>query len=39
LEGNIAEEFFAQVLGQARRAELLSDEHFSVVLILEMTPE
>ena len=30
LQGNIAEEFFAQVLEQARRAELLSDEHFSV---------
>ena len=30
LEGNIAEEFFAQVLEQARGAELLSDEHFSV---------
>lgn len=30
LQGNIAEEFFAQVLAQARGAELLSDEHFSV---------
>jgi transposase len=30
LQGNIAEEFFAQVLEQARGAELLSDEHFSV---------
>jgi transposase len=30
LEGNIAEEFFGQVLEQARGAELLSDEHFSV---------
>jgi transposase len=30
LEGDIAEKFFAQVLGQAREANLLSDEHFSV---------
>src|SRR5271170_5766790 len=30
LEGEIAEKFFAQVLNQARTAELLSDEHFSV---------
>jgi transposase len=30
LEGDIAEKFFDQVLGQARSAELLSDEHFSV---------
>lgn len=30
LQGNIAEEFFAQVLAQARGAELLSAEHFSV---------
>ena len=30
LEGDIAEKFFAQVLDQARTAELLSDEHFSV---------
>jgi IS5 family transposase len=30
LQGNIAEEFFAQVVEQARGAELLSDEHFSV---------
>jgi transposase len=30
LEGDVAEEFFAQVLQQARAAELLSDEHFSV---------
>jgi len=30
LEGNIAEEFFQQVLAQARAADLLSDEHFSV---------
>jgi transposase len=30
LEGDIAEKFFAQVLGQARTADLLSDEHFSV---------
>src|SRR5208283_504374 len=30
LEGDIAEKFFAQVLNQARTAELLSDEHFSV---------
>jgi transposase len=30
LQGNIAEEFFVQVLEQARGAELLSDEHFSV---------
>ena len=30
LEGDIAEKFFAQVLEQARVADLLSDEHFSV---------
>src|SRR6266566_7174686 len=30
LEGDIAERFFAQVLEQAREADLLSDEHFSV---------
>lgn len=30
LEGDIAEKFFAQVLAQARNANLLSDEHFSV---------
>jgi len=30
LESDIAEKFFAQVLEQAREAELLSDEHFSV---------
>jgi transposase len=30
LEGDIAEKFFAQVLQQARDADLLSDEHFSV---------
>ena len=30
LEGDIAEKFFAQVLEQARDAQLLSDEHFSV---------
>jgi transposase len=30
LESNIAGKFFAQVLDQARAAELLSDEHFSV---------
>jgi transposase len=30
LEGDIAEKFFAQVLEQAREADLLSDEHFSV---------
>jgi transposase len=30
LEGEIAEKFFAQVLDQARAADLLSDEHFSV---------
>src|SRR5215470_10297263 len=30
LEGDIAEKFFAQVLEQARNADLLSDEHFSV---------
>jgi len=30
LEGDIAEKFFAQVLNQARHADLLSDEHFSV---------
>src|SRR4029450_12764428 len=30
LEGDIAEKFFAHVLAQAQRANLLSDEHFSV---------
>jgi len=30
LEGDIADKFFAQVLEQARAADLLSDEHFSV---------
>src|ERR1043165_3464200 len=30
LEGDIAEKFFAQVLEQARLANLLSDEHFGV---------
>jgi transposase len=30
LAGDVAEEFFARVLEQARRAELLSGEHFSV---------
>jgi len=30
LEGDIAERFFAGVLKQAREADLLSDEHFSV---------
>jgi transposase len=30
MEGDIAEKFFDQVLDQARRGELLSDEHFSV---------
>ena len=30
LDGDIAEEFFNQVLSQARVKELLSDEHFSV---------
>ena len=30
LAGDIAEKFFAQVLEQARDAQLLSDEHFSV---------
>lgn len=30
LEGDIAERFFAHVLAQARIADLLSDEHFSV---------
>jgi transposase len=30
LEGDVAEKFFAQVLNQARKADLLSDEHFSV---------
>jgi transposase len=30
LEGDVAQEFFAQVLEQAHEAELLSDEHFSV---------
>jgi transposase len=30
LEGDIADKFFAQVLDQAREADLLSDEHFSV---------
>jgi transposase len=30
LEGDVAEKFFAQLLDQARNADLLSDEHFSV---------
>jgi transposase len=30
MEGDIAQNFFAQVLDQARDADLLSDEHFSV---------
>jgi len=30
LEGDVAEEFFQQVLEQARAADLVSDEHFSV---------
>jgi transposase len=30
LDGEIAEEFFQQVLGQAREQQLLSDEHFTV---------
>lgn len=30
LEGDIAEEFFAQILAQAREGDLLSDEHFTV---------
>lgn len=30
LEGDVAERFFDGVLGQAREADLLSDEHFSV---------
>src|SRR5437660_9070489 len=30
LQGDIAEKFFADVLDQARGADLLSDEHFSV---------
>src|SRR6202158_932262 len=30
LEGDIAEKFFAHVLAQARSADLVSDEHFSV---------
>ena len=30
LDGDVARQFFAQVLGQAQRAELLSKEHFSV---------
>jgi transposase len=30
LQGDIAERFFDGVLGQARKADLLSDEHFSV---------
>ena len=30
LEGDIAEEFFENILVQARQADLLSDEHFSV---------
>jgi transposase len=30
LDGDIAEKFFLQVLDQARTADLLSDEHFSV---------
>jgi transposase len=30
LEASVAEEFFAQILAQARSADLVSDEHFSV---------
>lgn len=30
LQGDVAEAFFAQVIGQAREAGLLSDEHFTV---------
>lgn len=30
LDGEVAHKFFAQVLGQAKKAELLSKEHFSV---------
>ncbi len=30
LEGDVAEEFFQQVLQQARASNLVSDEHFSV---------
>lgn len=30
LDGDIAQKFFDQVLSQARKADLLSDEHFSV---------
>src|SRR3989475_3094422 len=30
LAGDVAEKFFAEVLDQARAADLLSDEHFSV---------
>jgi transposase len=30
LEGDIAEKFFAQILEQAREANLLSNEHFTV---------
>ena len=30
LQASVAEEFFAQVLAQARSADLVSDEHFSV---------
>ena len=30
LDGEVARRFFAQVLGQAKRADLLSKEHFSV---------
>jgi transposase len=30
LEGDIAQKFFAQILEQARKAKLTSDEHFSV---------
>ncbi len=30
LEGEVAHQFFAQVLEQARAADLLSEEHFSV---------
>ena len=30
LEASVAEEFFAQILAQARSADLISDEHFSV---------
>jgi transposase len=32
LAGDVAEKFFAEVLGQARAADLLSDERFRVLL-------